>query len=162
MVDFNMFQSWSDPFWEDPIGWYVNLPLFGQIIIIIALIALTIAVLVLVYYILKGLAYLLYYIFKGLYYLFKGIFLGFYKLFEAVYYAISGKNKKKNQPIIQTPKSPPVSYEYTTNLIMNLPKVPYYCTECGNKLTKSMQSLLTSQKVAYCFHCGKEFELKGA
>ncbi len=161
MVNLTLFQTGFDVFWDDPIGRFLNLPLFSQILIIIGLIALTIAALVLVYYILKGLAYLLYYIFKGLYYLFKGIFLGFYKLFEAFYHAISGKPKKSKQEILAIPETPQFSREYFPNKIeQNKFKIPNYCTECGQKITESMSSLLTSRGVGYCFHCGKEFNLQ--
>ena len=160
MINWALFQTGFDVFSDDPIGWYLNLPLFSQILIIIGLIALTIASLVLFYYILKGLAYLLYYLFKGLYYLFKGIFLGFYKLFEAFYHAISGKPKKSKQEILPIPEIPKLSREYIPNKIeQNKLKIPHYCTECGQKITESMSSLLTSTGVGYCFHCGKEFKL---
>ncbi len=96
MTAFTFLQTGWNLIWEDPIGWYLSLPLVGQILVIIIAIRLAIVALVLVYYILKGLAYLLYYLFKGLFYLFKGIYLGFYKLLETIYYAVSGKPKKKS------------------------------------------------------------------
>ena len=161
MVEWTLFQTGFDIFWNDPIGYFLDLPLLSQILIIIGLVAITIAALVLVYYILKGLVYLLYYIFKGLYYLFKGIFLGLSKLFESFYHAISGKSKKGKQKLLSIPESPQFSREYFPNKIeQNKFKIPNYCTECGQKITKSMSSLLISRGVGYCFHCGKEFKLQ--
>jgi hypothetical protein len=110
---------------------------------------------------LKGVAYLLYYLFKGLYYLFKGIFLGLYKLFQALYYAISGKPKKKEEMILQSPGTPTIPPQQVNNLIeRNEIRIPNYCTECGQKITESMESLLISRGIAFCFYCGKQFELK--
>jgi hypothetical protein len=162
-VDWSILASVWDRIWSDPIGWFLEFPLGSQILIIIGLIALTIAALVLVYYILKGVAYLLYYLFKGLYLLLKAIFTGIYKLFEELYYTISGKPRKKahritpppSEPIIPPEESP--MYQEVKDV-----KIPYYCTECGQKITESMNSLLTSRGVAFCFHCGKEFKLKKA
>ncbi len=150
-----------DIIWNDPIGWFLELSLFIQILIVIGLIALTIAALVLVYYILKAVAYLLYYLFKGLYYLLKGIYTGLSKLFEELTYTISGKPRKKDQtipPISAELIEPPVhasNFEEVTDV-----KIPYYCTECGQKITESVNALLTERGIAFCFYCGTEFKLK--
>lgn len=162
-IDWSRFQTGWDYIWEDPLGWFLELPLLIQTLFIITIIALSILAVVLVYYILKGVAYLLYYLFKGLYYLFKGIFLGLYKLFEILYYAISGKPKKQEELIPQTPESPTIPPQQASNLIeRNEIRIPYYCTECGQKITDSMESLLISRGIAFCFYCGKQFELKMA
>ena len=160
-IDWYIFQTGWDYIWKDPIGWFLELPLLSQILFIIVIVALSILAVILVYYILKGVVYLLYYLFKGLYYLFKGIFLGFYKLFEAIYYAISGKPKKKEEIIPQTPEAPTIPPHQVSNLTeRNEIRFPNYCTECGQKITESMESLLISRGIAFCFHCGKEYELK--
>ena len=91
IIDWGILTTNWDIIWNDPIGWFLELSLFVQILIGIVLIAIAITALVLVYYILKGVAYLLYYLFKGLYYLFKGIYTGLSKLFEGLSYGISGK-----------------------------------------------------------------------
>jgi len=162
-IDWSKFQTGWDYIWKDPIGWFLELPLFIQTLFIITIIALSILAVVLVHYILKGVAYLLYYLFKGLYYLFKGIFLGLYKLFEAIYYAISGKLKKKEEIIPQTPESLTIPSQQASNLIeRNEISTPSYCTECGQQITESMESLLISRGIAFCFYCGKQFELKMA
>jgi hypothetical protein len=162
-IDWTIFQTGWDYLWQDPIGWFLELPLLTQILVFIWLIAITIAAIVLVYYILKGVAYLLYYLFKGLYYLLKGIFLGFYKLFEALYYAISGKPNIKKEQTPQTLEPPAMPPEQISTIIQqNEVRIPNYCTECGQKITESMESLLTSRGVAFCFYCGKEYEIKVA
>ena len=149
--------------WDDPIGWFLEFPLIGQIVIIIGLIALTIAALVLVYYVLKGVAYLLYYLFKGLYLLFKGIYTGLSKLLEGLAYRISGKPRKKDKIITPPPNEPIHPQEGITKFEKESEvKIPYYCTECGQKLTESMNSLLTTRGVSFCYYCGKEFKLKEA
>ncbi|MHA2391768.1 MAG: hypothetical protein ACXAEX_07345 [Promethearchaeota archaeon] len=161
MVELNIFQSGWNLLWEDPIGWFLELPLLSQILIIIGIIAIAIAAIVLVYYILKGVAYLIYYIFKGLYYLLKGIFISIYKLFEALWYAISGRPKKKAVKIPPPHEPQEITLENVPVLIKrNELRIANYCTECGQKITDSMNSLLISRGTAYCFYCGNEFKLK--
>ena len=163
VVEWGLLETVWDRIWNDPFGWFLEFPLFNQILIVIGLIALTIAAIVVVYYVLKGVAYLLYYIFKGLYLIFKSIYTGLSELLEDSTYTIFGKSRKKDQ-IITPPSNEPISspantsnFEEKTDL-----KIPYYCTECGQKLTKSMNALLTSRGVAFCFYCGEEFKLKKA
>ncbi|MFX1345578.1 MAG: hypothetical protein ACFFAI_10755 [Promethearchaeota archaeon] len=162
-VDWSLFQTGWDYIWKDPIGWFLELPLLNQILILIGIVILSILAIVLVYYVLKGVAYLLYYLFKGLYYLFKAIFLGLYKLFEALYYAITGKSKKKGETPPQTHEISTIPPHQVPTLIeRNEISIPSYCTECGQKITKSMESLLISRGIAFCFYCGKGFKLKVA
>jgi len=161
VVDWGILETVWDRVWSDPIGWFLELPLFNQILIGIGLLALIIASLVLVYYILKGVAYLLYYVFKGLYLIFKSIYTGLSELLEGSTYKISGKSRKKDQIITSTSNEPTSSPEVSTNFEeANNQKLPYYCTECGQKLTESMNALLTSRGKAFCFYCGEEFKLK--
>ncbi|MHA2473182.1 MAG: hypothetical protein ACXAES_08115, partial [Promethearchaeota archaeon] len=82
-LDFlNIWQTSWDYIWQNPITWFLQQSLLNQILIMVGIIAISIAAVILVYYVLKGVVYLLYYLFKGLYYLFKALFLGIYKLFE--------------------------------------------------------------------------------
>jgi hypothetical protein len=163
MVDLNRFRLESLYLWENFINWYLNLPLYGQILIIISAFAIIIASIVLVYYILKGLGYLLYYLFKGIYYLFKGIFSITYKIFKELYYRISGKPRKdeietKEVAILKKESNQFISHNI--QIKENNYKVLYYCTECGYKITESMRKLLFSQGIAYCFKCGKEYKIE--
>ena len=68
--------------WEEIVDWYLTQPLYGQILVLVGLIALLALAVVILYYVLKGVAYLVYYVLKGVYYLLKGIGLLFYKIFE--------------------------------------------------------------------------------
>ncbi|MFX1375299.1 MAG: hypothetical protein ACFFA0_05765 [Promethearchaeota archaeon] len=161
MVDWNIFKTNWDIIWNDPIGWFLELSLFGQLVLLIGIIAIAIGLIFLTYYILKGLAYLLYYLFKGIYFLFKGIFVGLSKLFKGLYYAISRKQKKKEKITLHAPETSMMSFQrFPAYVERNNLNIPSYCTECGQKLTESMQSLLVSRGIAFCFHCGKHFELK--
>jgi len=162
-IDLGILATNWDIIWNDPIGWFLGLSLFVQILVVIVLITIVIAALVLVYYVLKGVAYLLYYLFKGLYHLLKGIYKGFSKLFEALSSAISGKPRKKDQSIPLISKESIESPEYVSNIeeIADI-KTPYYCTECGQKITESMNTLLNERGVGFCFYCGKEFKVKKA
>ncbi|MFX1303360.1 MAG: hypothetical protein ACFFBV_01445 [Promethearchaeota archaeon] len=136
------------------IEWYVQQPLYGQILVLIGIIALLALVITLVYYIIKGIGYLVYYIIKGVYYLLKGIGYGFFKLFEGFYLLVSGKSKsskqKNNQIDIQN-NSP---YQYQFNI--------EYCSECGRKFTEKMRKHLVKNGMAFCVNCGKEFRLNYA
>ncbi len=160
VIDLGILTTNWDILWNDPIGWFLGLSLLVQILVFVVLIAIAILALILVYYILKGVAYLLYYLFKGLYYLLKGIFTGLSKLLERLSYEISGKPRKKDQ------STSPISKEYIEHPkhVSNFEeiaevKTPYYCTECGQKITDSMGTLLNERGVAFCFYCGKEFKL---
>lgn len=160
MVDVNVF---GIP-WEEVVNWYLAQPIYGQILVLVGVIALLALAVVIVYYVLKGVAYLVYYILKGVYYLLKGIGLLFYKTFEALYYAISGKPKpeccnpaQEQQTVPQVVKQPetitPVQKTYQT---IN-PDVAF-CSECGSKFSDSMTQTLSNKGFVYCIHCGKGFQ----
>ncbi len=157
---FSILQTGWDYIWEAPIAWFLQQTLFSQILIIVGIIAVSIAAVILVYYILKGVVYLLYYLFKGLYYLFKALFLGIYKLFELIFYAISGKPREKkniikpttDQPIVLDDQSPQIFERDDIDF-------PNFCSECGRKITESLEPLLISRGVAFCFYCGNEFKV---
>ena len=72
------------PYWQAMLDWFLGLPLFGQILVIAGAIAILVLSIVLVYYVIKGVAYLVYYILKGVYYLIYGLFYGLYKLWRAI------------------------------------------------------------------------------
>lgn len=136
------------------IEWYAQQPLYGQILVLIGIIALLALVITLIYYIIKGIGYLVYYIIKGVYYLLKGIGYGFFKLFEGFYLLVSGKSKsskqKNNQNNIQN-NSP---YEYQFNI--------EYCSECGRKFSEKMRVHLETNGMAFCENCGKGLRLNYA
>ncbi|MFX1313042.1 MAG: hypothetical protein ACFFHD_10560 [Promethearchaeota archaeon] len=150
--------------WQEIVDWYLAQPVYGQILILIGIFALLALAVVIVYYILKGVAYLVYYVLKGVYYLLKVIGLLFYKLFEALYYAISGKPKpnKKQDTVQQIPtqvilvnkdEEPIVPIQKPVQIVQ--PDVSY-CSECGNKFSDSMLESLSERGFAFCIHCGNK------
>ena len=160
MVDVYIF----DILWEEIVNWYLVQPIYGQILVLIGVIALLALAVVILYYILKGVAYLVYYIIKGVYYLLKGLGLLFYKAFEALYYAISGKPKPESSTPAQEQQAPPqvdrqpepiIPVQKTYQTIN--PDVAF-CSECGSKFSDSMVRTLSNNDLVYCIHCGKGFQ----
>ncbi|MFX0042616.1 MAG: hypothetical protein ACFE8L_06875 [Candidatus Hodarchaeota archaeon] len=141
------------------IEWYLEQPVYGQILVIIGIVVLLALIITLVFYLIKGICYLIYYALKGVYYLLKGIGLGFYRLCEGFYYLVSGKPRPKTQ-------KQEVSHEQSddsTRLMENRPNNIYcnimYCSECGNKFSEKMHNNLKTNRITFCVHCGKRFEL---
>jgi len=146
-------------YWQEIVDWFVVQPIYGQILILVGVIALLALAVVIVYYVLKGVAYLVYYILKGVYYLLKGIGLLIYKIFEGLYYNISGKPKpgtpqQQNQPQISKIVIQNVPIQKSFQDVH--PEVTF-CSECGNKFSNSMLNTLSENNVVYCIHCGKGF-----
>jgi len=148
--------------WQEVVDWYLAQPVYGQILVLIGAFALLALAVVIVYYVLKGVAYLIYYILKGVYYLLKGIGLLFYKICEGLYYLISGKPKpsKKNQeqPIMQQMSEPIVKSVPVVNQFQVVQPEITFCSECGNKFSESMMRTLGDKGFVYCIHCGKGFQ----
>jgi hypothetical protein len=155
---------------EEFMNWFLTIPMYGQILVIIGIVASLILAVVIVYYVLKGVAYLIYYILKGVYLLLKGIGLGFYKLAEALYYAISGKQKP-----IKEEKEQEVQQEKTVQFPVQKTAEPMrpiqpefqpinpnaaYCSECGGEFTSKMHEQLAESGVIFCVNCGKGYKLK--
>ncbi|MFX0029328.1 MAG: hypothetical protein ACFE8B_08970 [Candidatus Hermodarchaeota archaeon] len=149
--------------WEEIVDWYIAQPLYGQILVLIGLFAVLALAVVIVYYVLKGVAYLVYYVIKGIYYLLKGIGLLFYKLFEALYYAISGKPKPEVANVQEQATPPQVEKEPEpiTPVQRTYQKVQpdvAFCSECGNPFSDSMIQTLTNKGFVYCIRCGHGFQ----
>ncbi|KKM08375.1 hypothetical protein LCGC14_1724400 [marine sediment metagenome] len=158
MIDVNIF---GIP-WEEIVNWFVIQPIYGQILILVGVIALLALAIVLVYYILKGVAYLVYYILKGTYYLLKGIGLLFYKACEALYYAISEK-PKPGSVSIQQPGAPQIEIQPEPIIPIqknhqHIQPDATFCTECGTKYTDKMIQTLSNKGSVFCIHCGKGFQ----
>ena len=165
MVDWNNVAETAMYYWEEFMNWFLNIPLYGQVLVVIGIAAILVLTVILVYYILKGVAYLVYYILKGTYLLLKSIGLLFYKLFEALYYAISGKPRPIKQEQEEQQDSPQVQKEPEVQHIQPVAKEFFelesnaaYCTECGAEFTERMHQQLAERSVAYCVHCGKGFK----
>ncbi|MHA1930961.1 MAG: hypothetical protein ACW96X_00380 [Promethearchaeota archaeon] len=154
--------------WEDLVNWFIVQPIYGQVLVLVGVIALLALAVVITYYVLKGVAYLVYYVLKGVYYLLKGIGLLVFKIFEALYYAISGKPKPEccktaqeqqtvQQVVQQVEKEPePITPVQKTYQTVN-PDVTF-CSECGSKFSDSMIQTLSNKGFVYCIHCGKGFQ----
>jgi len=150
--------------WEEIVNWFLVQPIYGQVLVLVGVIALLALAVVIVYYVLKGVAYLVYYIIKGVYYLLKGIGLLFYKLFEALYYAISGEPKPESGTPAQEQQAPP-QIEKQPETITPVQKTYQtvnpdvaFCSECGSKFSNSMNQTLSNKGFVYCIHCGKGFQ----
>ncbi|MHA1987103.1 MAG: hypothetical protein ACW98D_10725 [Promethearchaeota archaeon] len=130
------------------IDWYLVQPIYGQILVIVGIIAILALVITIVYYIIKGIAYLIYYILKGVYYLLKGIGLGLFKLSEGFYYLVSGEERPKKQT---------ENNNLITNREVNITVL--YCSECGVKFTEKMINQMYSNNIAYCVNCGKALKI---
>ena len=142
-------------YWQAFSEWFMEIPLLGQIFIIIGACAILVLILVAVYYLLKGLAYLIYYILKGIYYLLKGIAIGIYKLIQVLYYAISGKEKPKKQNYEEKSEEIPVLTEKVPELIKTSNSLDIsFCSECGLKFSESMTNQLNTKGRVFCIHCG--------
>ncbi|TFG16918.1 MAG: hypothetical protein EU531_04905 [Promethearchaeota archaeon] len=162
MVDWNSILDQVLIYWEEFASWFLNIPIYGQILVIFGAVAILIIAGVLVYYILKGVAYLVYYILKGTYLLLKAIFLGIYKLFKELYYAISGKpkpiNEQEKEKVLNINSN--VSQEINpipSELQMINPNAAY-CSECGSPLSEKMLHQLSENGVVYCVNCGKGYK----
>ena len=149
---------------QEIVDWFLAQPLYGQILVLIGVVAVLALAVVIAYYVIKGVAYLIYYLLKGIYYLLKGIGLLFYKLCEALYYAISGKEKpnanKQEQQVIQVIEQPvkQVSQPQPQKVKQVVDSEAAFCTECGNEFSAAMAQQLHDKGFVYCVHCGKGFK----
>ena len=142
-------------FWYNMfIEWFLEQPIYGQVLSIIGIITVFALVITLVYYTIKGIAYLVYYLFKGLYYLLKYIGYGFFKLFEGFYFLISGKQKPSKQNVEQV--------TIQNNIIDNNLYILEYCSECGKKISEKMKTNFEKNGMTFCENCGKHLTLSNA
>ena len=77
MVDWNHVAEQAMFAWEQFIEWFLSMPIEAQVLVIVGVVASLILAGIIVYFVLKGVAYLVYYILKGVYLLLKGIFVGY-------------------------------------------------------------------------------------
>jgi hypothetical protein len=159
-MDLELVRLW----WQDILNWYLAQPLYGQILVLVGVIALLALAIVIVYYVIKGVVYLIYYVFKGVYYLLKGIGLLFYKLFEALYYLISGESKPESKPEQKEQVSPQVEIQPEPIAPIQIQKAYQsvspeisFCSECGNRFSDSMVRALSTKGDVFCIHCGSHF-----
>lgn len=140
-MDFSSFRI----YWEQFLNEFLEIPLLGQILMIVAVIAILALVSVGVYYLLKGVVYLVYYTFKG-------IFL----LFEELYYSILGKEKPMEHA--EAPELEKVVQEIPKQVVPMKKKAHTnvsFCSQCGTKFSETMVHQLNAQGRAFCIHCGE-------
>ncbi len=167
MVNWNEIADQAFMHWQEFLQWFLSVPIYGQVLVVVGAVAVLILAVVVVYYVLKGVAYLIYYILKGVYLLLKAIFLGLYKLFEELYYAITGNPrpvKKEEESKIE----PEVSHAQILKPEVETPPVikqvspiqpdAAYCSECGNQITEQMQQKLHENGNVFCVYCGKGYK----
>jgi hypothetical protein len=151
-MDFSVFRI----YWEQFLNWFLEIPLPGQILMIVGIIAILTLVCVGVYYLLKGVAYLVYYVLKGVGYLIFYIFKGIYLLFEGLYNLISGKEKPLKQA--EVPELEIVAQEIPKQVVPMKKEVQvnaFFCSQCGTKYSETMIHQLDTQGRAFCIHCGE-------
>ncbi len=157
------FSAWT---WNEVLKWYLDLPVYAQLLCILAVFALITLVVVLVYYILKGTAYLVYYILKGTIYLVAALFYAIYKFFEGLYYLFSGKEKPLKQKRFFLFSKNKENHSESANEVAEVPKKlnqrvqseVKFCSACGLKISDSMLEQLATNMVTFCPHCGKGYK----
>lgn len=166
MVDWNDVAETALIYLQEFMNWFLSIPLYGQILVIIGMAAVLVLTVIAVYYILKGVVYLVYYILKGVYFLLKGIGLLFYKLFKTIYYLISGKpccpvEQKEEQEVLPKvqlkPEAPKI--EISEDPLDVIDPRAAHCTACGSQFSERMQQQLVERGIAYCALCGKGFKI---
>jgi hypothetical protein len=168
MVDWRQIADQVLLYWQEFITWFLALPIYSQVFVIMAAVGAIILSVIIVYFTIKGVAYLIYYILKGVYLLLKGIFTGLYKLFEELYYEISGKPKpikeSSDKKCCEQPKAPQQSYEEQEIIkpmqkeIQIIQSDAVFCSECGSQYTERMLGQLRENGTAYCVFCGKGYK----
>jgi len=164
MVNWDQVANEVLTYWEQFLGWFLSIPIYAQMLLIIGAVAAIVLAVIVVYYVLKGVAHLIYYILKGTYMLIKGILVGIYKLFEELYYAISGKPRPVKEPsdkncceqkeIIQEQEVIQPSQEE----ILIVQTDAQFCSECGTQYTERMIEQLKVNGTAYCVYCGTGYK----
>jgi hypothetical protein len=158
MVDWNSILDQLMIYWEEFASWFLNIPIYGQIALIFAAVAILIIVGILVYYILKGVAYLIYYILKGVYLLLKGIIIGIFKLFRELYYIISGKEKPAKEHEEEKDVSEASQQVYLNSELQEINPNATYCSQCGSEFSEKMLQQLYQNGIVFCANCGKGYK----
>jgi predicted Zn-ribbon and HTH transcriptional regulator len=162
LVDWNSIIDQALVYWEEFASWFLNIPIYGQILVIFGAVAILIIAGVLVYYILKGIAYLVYYIIKGIYLLLKGIILGIYKLFRELYYDISGKPKpvkdNNEEEVLSVNSKVSEQIKPISSELQIINPNAAFCSECGFQFSEKMLQQLSENGLLYCVNCGKGYK----
>jgi len=168
MVEWEQIGEQALQYWEVFAEWFLGMPIYFQVLLIIGAVATIVLAVIIVYYVLKGAAHLIYYVLKGTYLLIKGIFVGIYKLFEELFYVISRKPRPVKEPsdkkCCEQPEPPHQSYEEQEIIVPSQKEIQIvlpdavYCSECGSQYTERMFEQLKENGIAYCVYCGKGYK----
>lgn len=138
-------------FWETFMSmkdWFMGLDLIFQILTIAVLTAITVGVLVLVFYILKGVFYLIGQMFKLMIEVIKAIFgVGKKKPVQQISAGTNTQVPQQNQPttMVQSQTSIPTS-------------TALFCPSCGQAFTQAMIELKAKNPKLFCEFCGALIE----
>ncbi len=154
---------------EQLADWYFSLPLFGQVLIVLSIIAILALIFAIIFYIILGLGYVVYYLLKGLYYLLKEVGHLLLRLSRAIYRMMFDQGTHQPDHLHQQKIQSPT--EVHSTLIkkqknLNAPPLELidsqikFCNECGAKFTLKMKEFLNSRGLVYCEYCGKGFEIQ--
>ncbi|MHA1673229.1 MAG: hypothetical protein ACTSYI_06340 [Promethearchaeota archaeon] len=143
-------------------GWMYALPLISQILVLAGLVALTVGVFMLVYYIVKGSLVLVFEVIKGTLNIIKS-------LVESISRHVQGpthRTRRAHYPLQHhrpiapvTPVAPiaPIRTKAPRPLAATV-KQGLHCPECGETFTPEMMSLLKINHAVFCEYCGKQLE----
>jgi len=141
---------------------FLGLPLLAQIIVIACIVAVTVLVGMLVFYILKGVAYLIYYIFKGVFLLIAAIAKGIYKLGKAIVKHGAKILEEIGDTIDDafnsdiTPAKVGAAMSVSTQPVVEAVPTAKFCTQCGTEYTENMEEALHNHGACFCQACGAQ------
>jgi hypothetical protein len=168
MVDWTQVAEEALFYWEQFVVWFLDMPIYLQALFIVGVVAVIVLAVIIVYYVLKGVAHLVYYILKGTYLLIKGIFVGIFKLFEELYYVISGNPRPVKEPsdkkCCEQPEPAQLSPQEQEIILSSHKEIQIvqpdaiFCSECGTQYTERMIEQLKLNGIAYCVYCGKGYK----
>lgn len=145
-------------------GWLHALPMIYQILVLIGLVALTVGVLSLVYYAVKGAIILCIEIVKATINIIKSIIEAITNHTKAPTRQSRRSRYEYRQPV---PPVAPAAPTAPTAPLSPMPPRPLnvttavqvlHCPECGEQFTPEMMKLMANKHNVFCEFCGKELE----
>lgn len=147
-------------------GWLHSLPMLNQILIFIGLVALTVGISVVIYYIIKGAFKLTFEVIKAAVHILKGFFDALFNHARAPRHpqyrrqalpTSSPYLRKTTRTMPVHSVSAPVSP--TSASATSIPQTAIHCPDCGELFTPEMVQVMQEQKHVFCEFCGKNLEL---
>ena len=129
-------------------NWFFRQPLFAQILTTIGIFAITLLIIIAIYYIIKGVILLI----------------------KKIIRKIKKRVERRSDHSIQLARNPYISVNQKTpgnkqfqrieeskkkEIIVHYPKRVKYCSECGMKFSDKAKNILNSRGSAFCEYCGK-------